>query len=640
MSAAEGEERGGQDERDERARRDVGVGPWAGEWPAGDHWDPELLREGDRRNVADRYRYWRMEAVVADLDTRRHPFHVAIENWGHDFNIGSVVRTANAFNAAAFHVVGQAPLEPTGRHGHRPLPARAPPPHGRRPRRLGRHRRGGRRAGSRSSASTTCPGSVGLETYDLPRECVLVLGQEGPGLTPEMLAVCDVVLHVEQFGSTRSMNAGAAAAVAMHAWVRRHVFDQRPGPRRNRPGARAAGAAVTSAAPAAPALSVLDLVPVRSDQSSGDAIAATLALARVADEHGYRRYWLAEHHNMPAVAATNPPVLVAMVAGATERLRVGSGGVMLPNHAPLVVAEQFALLEAAFPGRVDLGIGRAPGTDPVTSWALRSGAGGVEADAADRFPDHVDAVLAMMSPDGAALRLATGDHVLRATPRATSVPTIWLLGSSDFSARLAASRGLPYVFAHHFSGRGTAEALALYREQYRPSRGAPASRAPSSPSTSSSRTPARRRSASPCRTCARWSRCAPASRCGRRSSSRTSRPRQLAPAHQGLADDMLRRWVVGTPAEAAAQVRALAAEHAVDEVMVSPVAGAFTGTAGRPVAGARGHPAPPRRRPRLSPRPRPSPTVRKSGVDLSNPPSAARHRGEVAPAARDRRDRP
>ncbi|MDE0778382.1 MAG: MsnO8 family LLM class oxidoreductase, partial [Nocardioides sp.] len=129
-------------------------------------------------------------------------------------------------------------------------------------------------------------------------------------------------------------------------------------------------------APRLPRLSVLDLVPVRSDQSSADAVSAALSLARTADDLGYERYWVAEHHNMPAVAATNPPVLIAMLAGATERIRVGSGGVMLPNHAPLVVAEQFALLEAAYPGRIDLGIGRAPGTDPVTSWALRHGAGG------------------------------------------------------------------------------------------------------------------------------------------------------------------------------------------------------------------------------------------------------------------------
>ena len=198
------------------------------------------------------------------------------------------------------------------------------------------------------------------------------------------------------------------------------------------------------------------------------------SLARVADQHGYRRYWLAEHHNMPAVAATNPPVLIAMVAAATERIRVGSGGVMLPNHAPLVVAEQFALLEAAHPGRIDLGIGRAPGTDPVTSYALRHGAGGVEDDAVERFPEYVDDVISLMSTRGRRASGSGGDvHPLNATPQAESVPEVWLLGSSDYSARLAAERGLPYVFAHHFSGRGTAEALELYRSGYTAVRGAP-----------------------------------------------------------------------------------------------------------------------------------------------------------------------
>jgi luciferase family oxidoreductase group 1 len=216
-------------------------------------------------------------------------------------------------------------------------------------------------------------------------------------------------------------------------------------------------------------LSVLDLVPVRSDQSTGDALAATRALARVADELGYERYWLAEHHNMPAVAATNPPLLISMVAGATERIRVGSGGVMLPNHAPLLIAEQFALLEAAFPGRIDLGIGRAPGTDPVTSYALRHGAGGVSDDAVNQFPAYVDNVIAMMSPGGVGIQVNGRVHPLNATPAARSQPPVWLLGSSDYSARLAAARGLPYVFAHHFSGNGTAEALALYRQGFQPS---------------------------------------------------------------------------------------------------------------------------------------------------------------------------
>ena len=192
-----------------------------------------------------------------------------------------------------------------------------------------------------------------------------------------------------------------------------------------------------------PALSVLDLVPVRHGQSTGQALTATRSLAQVADDLGYRRYWLAEHHNMPAVAATNPPVLIGLVAAATERIRVGSGGVMLPNHAPLVVAEQFALLEAAYPGRIDLGIGRAPGSDPLTSYALRHGAGGVTDDAVNHFPEYVDNVLAMMGTEGVAIGIQGRSYPLRATPVATSVPEIWLLGSSDYSAQLAAARGLP-----------------------------------------------------------------------------------------------------------------------------------------------------------------------------------------------------
>ncbi len=208
--------------------REVGVGPWVGPWPEGAHWDPELLRDGDRRNVVDRYRYWRMEAVVADLDTRRHPLHVAIENWAHDLNIGSVVRTANAVNVAAFHVVGRRRWNRRGamvtdryQHEHHHPDAAA----------LASWAADAGPGGTRLPlvGVDNVPGSVPLETFDLPRECVLVLGQEGAGLSPAMQHECDVVLHIAQFGSTRSVNAGAAAAVAMHAWVRRHVFGQVPG---------------------------------------------------------------------------------------------------------------------------------------------------------------------------------------------------------------------------------------------------------------------------------------------------------------------------------------------------------------------------------------------------------------------------
>ena len=326
-----------------------------------------------------------------------------------------------------------------------------------------------------------------------------------------------------------------------------------------------------------PTLSVLDLVPVRSDQTTGEALAATRRLARVADERGYRRYWLAEHHNMPAVAATNPPLLIAMVAAATTRIRVGSGGVMLPNHAPLVVAEQFALLEAAHPGRIDLGIGRAPGTDGVTSWALRHGAGGVDDDAVNRFPEYVDNVISMMSAGGVGLQVAGRMHALNATPHATSVPPVWLLGSSDYSARLAAQRGLPYVFAHHFAGQGTAEALALYRSQFQPSE------ALSEPRTfltvNASVAPTQEEAD---RLALPQLQAMVALRTGQ-----PLRPQRLveeaekdpvAEAHRGLLEAMSGRWVIGTPDSAAAEVRELAAVYDVDEVMVHPVAGAFVGT--------------------------------------------------------------
>ena len=198
----------------------VGVGPWEGPWPVGDEWDPDLLREGDRRNVVDRYRYWRLEAIVADLDTRRHDFHVAVENWGHDFNIGSVIRTANAMNAKAFHIVGRRRWNRRGamvtdryqhEHHHVDVAALAA---------------WARAEGLPLIGVDNLPGSVSLETFDLPRHCVLVFGQEGPGLSEVMRAQCTAILHIEQFGSTRSINAGAAAAIAMHAWIRRHVFGQ------------------------------------------------------------------------------------------------------------------------------------------------------------------------------------------------------------------------------------------------------------------------------------------------------------------------------------------------------------------------------------------------------------------------------
>lgn len=325
------------------------------------------------------------------------------------------------------------------------------------------------------------------------------------------------------------------------------------------------------------ALSVLDLVPVRSDQGTADAVAASLSLARAADRLGYTRYWIAEHHNMPAVAATNPPVLIALVAGATERIRVGSGGVMLPNHAPLVVAEQFALLEAAFPGRIDLGIGRAPGSDPVTSYALRHGAGGVSDEAVTRFPEYVENVLAMMEPAGVGLNVQGRTYPLRATPGARSVPTVWLLGSSDYSARLAAEKGLPYVFAHHFSGSGTADALALYRESFRPS---PELAEPRTFLTVNAVVAETEDEAA--RLALPQLQAMLALRTGQELAPQRlveeAEKVELPQPHLDLIEAMAQRWVIGAPERARARIEELAATYGVDEVMVHPVAGAFTGT--------------------------------------------------------------
>jgi tRNA G18 (ribose-2'-O)-methylase SpoU len=198
----------------------VGVGPWPGgaaAWPSDPRYDRALLAEGDRRNVADRYRYWTLEAVRADLDARRHPFHVAIENWSHDLNIGSVVRTANAFLAAEVHVVGRRRWNRRGamvtdRYQHVRHHATAAE--------LAAWAAG---RGLPLLGVDNLPGAVPLEGAELPRACVLVFGQEGPGLSDEARAACAATLSIAQFGSTRSINAGAAAAIAMHAWIRQHA---------------------------------------------------------------------------------------------------------------------------------------------------------------------------------------------------------------------------------------------------------------------------------------------------------------------------------------------------------------------------------------------------------------------------------
>ncbi len=196
---------------------EVGVGPWEGPWPEDDRYDAQLLAEGDRRNVVDRYRYWTMAAIVADLDPRRHDFHVAIENWQHDFNIGTIVRSANAFLAAEVHIVGNRRWNKRGamvtdryqhlRH-HETVDDLAAYLH---------------RVDVRLLGIDNLPGSAHLETMTIPRRVCFLFGQEGPGLSPAAHAACDGTFSIAQFGSTRSINASAAAAIAMHAWVRAHA---------------------------------------------------------------------------------------------------------------------------------------------------------------------------------------------------------------------------------------------------------------------------------------------------------------------------------------------------------------------------------------------------------------------------------
>lgn len=210
-------------------------------------------------------------------------------------------------------------------------------------------------------------------------------------------------------------------------------------------------------------LSVLDLSPVVAGGSAAASLRNTIDLARLADRLGYTRYWLAEHHNLPNIASAAPEIMIGQVAAATQHIRVGSGGVMLPNHAPLMVAERYKVLEALFPGRVDLGLGRAPGTDQVTSYALRRRQG-VSED--DDFLERFQELILFDSgrfPDGHPF------GKIQVMPADVKLPPIWLLGSSDYSAQLAAAVGSGFAFAHHFANHDAVGAMRFYRDRFKPS---------------------------------------------------------------------------------------------------------------------------------------------------------------------------
>ena len=210
-------------------------------------------------------------------------------------------------------------------------------------------------------------------------------------------------------------------------------------------------------------LSILDLSPVASGSTAAQALRNSLDLGRLADGLGFTRYWVAEHHNMPMIASSAPEIMIGQIAAATERIRVGSGGVMLPNHAPLMVAERFKVLEALFPGRIDLGLGRAPGTDPATSYALRRRQGVSEED------DFLDRFNELMLLENRGFPAGHPFANVKAMPADVPLPPIYLLGSSDYSAQLAGHIGAAFAFAHHFATFDAAEAMRLYRESFRPS---------------------------------------------------------------------------------------------------------------------------------------------------------------------------
>ncbi|MFI9111370.1 LLM class flavin-dependent oxidoreductase [Streptomyces venezuelae] len=215
-------------------------------------------------------------------------------------------------------------------------------------------------------------------------------------------------------------------------------------------------------------LSVLDLVTVGSGRTATQALATSVELSRLAERRGFHRHWVAEHHSMPGVASSSPAVILSHLAAHTRRIRLGSGGVMLPNHAPLVVAEQFGTLEAFAPGRIDLGLGRAPGTDGATAAALRRTV--TLNEGADDFPEQLAELTRFLDDDfPAGHRYAKIHAVPGPVQGPKGRPPIWLLGSSGFSARLAGLLGLPFAFAHHFSARNTIPALDLYRDSFRPS---------------------------------------------------------------------------------------------------------------------------------------------------------------------------
>ena len=319
-------------------------------------------------------------------------------------------------------------------------------------------------------------------------------------------------------------------------------------------------------------LSVLDIGPVRSNQAAPDVFASMIELARHAEQLGYYRYWLAEHHNVAGVAASHTSVFSAAVGAHTNRIRIG-GCVLLPHYSPLLVAEQAAILEACYPGRVDVGVGRSSGADGVTSHLLRGGREqGREAGAS--HPQALDTLVTLLQPHGAHVQLGDREFGIQSIPNASSAPPVWVLGTSAYSARLAAEQGLPYAFGYHISGEGVKEAIDTYRSLFKPSRFLAQPKVLVSaivvvgPSDEEAQRLAKPQLLQ-----------MSAFRSGEPSSPQplveTVDAIPFADRHTGLVEMFKRTWIIGSPETAAERVMQLAMSLDVDEIMINPVAGAY-----------------------------------------------------------------
>ncbi|WP_394846986.1 LLM class flavin-dependent oxidoreductase [Pendulispora brunnea] len=307
-------------------------------------------------------------------------------------------------------------------------------------------------------------------------------------------------------------------------------------------------------------LSVLDLVPLGRGMTSRETLEASVELARTAERAGYTRLWYAEHHNMPGIATTTPEILIAHVAPLTSRIRLGAGGVMLPNHSPLKVAESYRLLEALHPGRIDLGLGRAPGTDTLTALALRRSR---EALVADDFIDQLEELRGFGND---AMPAEHPFAKIRAMPDDVKLPPIWLLGSSSYSAKLAAALGLGFAFAGHFSPDPPEEAMHIYRQRFRPG---PLERPHAilalSVFCADSVQEARRLASSVLVSFAQLR----AGKPGRLVSPDEALAHEFSPLEEAAVAHFRRMQIVGTPADVRARIEAAVSSTAADEVMLA-----------------------------------------------------------------------